>query len=204
MEIVRHSAIVWEPLRLLFMFKPDELVDERQIEQFLNTWMQSRERIGYCGCRQKYLHVESQSCAIVAFCQWFCETCLAELLREIEIEFHPFRVEIGIASSDKEVGITFIRLPKRIVALENGAEVTVGPFSISREPVTVGQFLLFCRDVGYKTVAEVKGSRSTFLKNSALAGFSGATRLNQPACYLSAADARAFCAWAREAPPQRR
>ena len=59
----------------------------------------------------------------------------------------------GLSISDKELKARSekVYVEEKVVYFEDGREVTVSPFGISRFPVTVGQFQEFTEDTGYVT-----------------------------------------------------
>jgi hypothetical protein len=104
--------------------------------------------------------------------------------------------EIGLVSDIPRPDPAFVQIPAKTVVTERGASVEVKPFSISRRPVTVGNFERFVQATAHLTTAEQQGATESFRDNFSLSAVAPSKRHQLTATCVSYLDAIAFCQWA--------
>jgi len=93
--------------------------------------------------------------------------------------------------------MALIEINATVVELEDGSKHDVGPFRISPEEMTVGEFERFVQDTGYVTTAERSGRRSSFRSNFGINEFPVNERRTMEATLVSYIDASEYCKWSK-------
>lgn len=197
MQVLRHEPIQWEPLCLrLRCERAAERVEG--VVQSLASFVTERAAVGWCRCDDKFQDVrgERDSGEVIVLFQWVCDVCLEQLVRRLTVDIAGLeRIDIGNAIVGEAIESGTIRVAPKRVEFEDGSEALVGGFEIAKRAVTVGQMAAFCRDSGYKTTAETRGSESIFSANGELWAFPQNAHAGMTATYLSYLDACAYCEW---------
>jgi Sulfatase-modifying factor enzyme 1 len=197
MQIVRNSAIDWEPLTLTLV---GDRLQADDIERFTRQWLADRETAGICGCYEKSLSVCADGDRVVVNCEWMCERCLADFLRCLESQFASVReVRIGLerpktAAVERSDESEFVPVVEKHVEMEDGRRVLVPAFRVSRAAVTTREFREFVDATSYETTAQLQGLADTYLDHPAMSPFAEERETGNVKC-VSFYDCTAYCHW---------
>lgn len=188
--------IDWEPLSITL--KPADPPSADAVRLEVGKWLSRRDSNNGCpnGCMTKYFDVRGDGNAITLSVQWVCNVCLGGLLDHIALGHGHFdEAFVGGLKGQHENGPAardeFVIIPRRLVSLEDGCTPTVGPFEISRFPLTVGEFEAFANTFHYRTSAEASGRTRTYKNNGTL--YNATLRQTGTALFLSQVDALEYC-----------
>jgi hypothetical protein len=135
--------------------------------------------------------------AQLTFEKWFPEEWFEPLARALEWEFpslwlfaigHDFKAPFRDDTA-------FIRVPQKIVELEDGKKTQVQPFEIAKYPISIAQFSRFCQETGYRTVAEQRNHDESFRDNQFISGIPPEKRSALAVMCISFIDATSYCEW---------
>ncbi len=205
MKIHWHPFVDWEPLIVRIMPRGSVPSLRDRVEALLTEVLALRTTERICGCCVKSADVEkvARSTAVEIACEWMCNKCLEVLFKRVESAIPEVeRIEIGLALMDDLHGefpnldrSAYVEVLAKTVEFEDGSKVAVEPFTISRWPVSVGEYERFVEATGYVTLAEREG-QDTFRNDPASEGLSERVRKRKPAAWLSYLDAMEYCNWA--------
>jgi hypothetical protein len=90
----------------------------------------------------------------------------------------------------------FVHVSERYVEFEDGRQVLVPPFHISRSLITIEQFNAFTKATSYVTTAERQGNYETYRSNCLIDGMKSEEVKASFVAFISKNDAIAYCDWA--------
>lgn len=200
MKVIHHELIDWEPYYFEMVLRKPLSGGADQVEALVRKLVEERTATGLCGCALKHLSIGTADNArrISVAIQWVCDACLALLVARVEAAIPGVRqVELGVPFREPEYAFGENRtVGPKFVELEDGSIAEVGPFLISRCPVTIGEMEVFCAATGYETTADRKGQPLTFRVGSDEMGRPQPLLPTAWARFVSCLDAEAYCGWA--------
>ncbi len=202
MKVIRRKYIDWEPLVMEFVPKDYKENFNERLQEFIANWGKARDNAKSCQCTTFKLEVIplgiDKKNVVKIGCEWVCDKCLKDLLNAINTAFSEIKeIRIGDDGSvPSRKGSFWVKIPENVIKMENGNEIHIPSFSISRYQITVGEFEQFVSATGYITDAEKQG-KHTFRENDTLLLLNKKARLEAEAFCLSYNDAQAYCKWRR-------
>jgi len=190
----------WEPLLVRLIAPSVDGALAVQVEKLAGEWMANRDLRDRCkhGCMMKFVGAKCDHGTILLLVQWACKECVEKLLQAVANSFPQIGHAIigypaGVVDESAATQTTFVSLPGRRVVLGDGSAIQVQPFEISLDPIRVRQYHKFCALTGYRTSAELAGSKHTYCDNGTL--FSEERRRTAEAHFLSYLDGAAYCSF---------
>jgi Sulfatase-modifying factor enzyme 1 len=203
MIIQKHDPIDFEPLRVGIVLQGGCNLAVGDIHSYLDKWLSDRDANPVCqsGCRRKFLHVRQISNETTeVLIQWLCDQCMDVLFANLAQTFPNIeRIVVGspVISLDNKDSARSILFSGRKVTFEDGCTEVVDSFTISCNPVSVGQIRQFCAETKYLTSAERLHLLHTYGRNPFVTPLSDDDRNKAPARFLSYLDGQNYCSWAK-------
>jgi hypothetical protein len=197
MRIVEEDIVHWEPLQMRFVMAGDVRADRlAELALHLESWFSGNAQTGRSDCDIRFWNVTvSQPDAVEANCEHLTRKSLRRLTNSTEKAFPELdHVRIGFPIDGIPSGLEFRweRLPGSEVTL-HGNCYKIDPVAISMHQVSIGQFVEFMRDAGYRPDADQRNGDG-YLEDHLRLNFGKSPKL--PACDVSFRDACGFCEWA--------
>ncbi|WP_158261197.1 MULTISPECIES: SUMF1/EgtB/PvdO family nonheme iron enzyme [Pirellulaceae] len=199
MKIQQKPSLDYEVDRFRIQLSSKVEDAQAKLARLFQRFIQQREAKQTCPCFIKHLEVQqgpTPNNYEVLF-GWFCDKCLTQLEQLIEADM-PEIAEVSVGAELSEFrGFSdgFVSVTGAIAEFEDGSRIELAPFSISRRPVTTGEFEAFTQATGYLTDCE-RNDDGSFRMSELMEGIRPNQRANIPVHNVSFKDATAYCQWA--------
>jgi len=195
-KIEKLDSIDWEPLSLRFVPEsPTSHAIASAVKAQMNEWFQHSQDDPAEGLRVKYWTIEAAKGGIIAAkCEFIDEPGVIRLAEHIASKYPQYhRVLLGEKISDlpSDDEIVWEEIPSTQASVD-GNELRIGPFRISRQHVTIDQYLRFMEATGFMPECERTGA---FKFRGAQIASGGRKAGQWPVCRVGFADAIAFADW---------